>query len=123
MNIEELQAALSGLGVSPDDYVLRVNGDINDSASFISCYSVVTGTNNGNNVESSDKSLIPVTWDQITAKDTELKSDANKVVYKQQRLEEYPNFGEQLDYIYHHGIDKWKTDIVDPVKTKYPKPS
>mgnify|MGYP001376648032 FL=1 len=123
MNIEELQAALSGLGVSPDNYVLRVNGDINDSASFISCYNVVTGTNNGNNVESSDKSLIPVTWDQITAKDTELKSDANKVVYKQQRLEEYPNFGEQLDYIYHHGIDKWKTDIVDPVKTKYPKPS
>ena len=123
MNIKELQAALSGLGVSPDNYVLRVNGDINDSASFISCYNVVTGTNNGNNVESSDKSLIPVTWDQITAKDTELKSDANKVVYKQQRLEEYPNFGEQLDYIYHHGIDKWKTDIVDPVKTKYPKPS
>ena len=123
MNIEELQAALSGLGVSPDNYVLRVNGDINDSASFIKCYNVVTGTNNGNNVESSDKSLIPVTWDQITAKDTELKSDASKVAYKQQRLEEYPNFGEQLDYIYHHGIDKWKTDIVDPVKTKYPKPS
>ena len=123
MNIGELQAALSGLGVSSDNYVLRVNGDINDSASFISCYNVVTGTNNGNNVESSDKSLIPVTWDQITAKDTELKSDASKVAYKQQRLEEYPNFGEQLDYIYHHGIDKWKTDIVDPVKTKYPKPS
>ena len=123
MNIQELQAALSGLGVSPDNYVLRVNGDINNSASFINCYNVVTGTNNGNNVESSDKSLIPVTWDQITAKDTELKSDASKVAYKQQRLEEYPNFGEQLDYIYHHGIDKWKTDIVDPVKTKYPKPS
>ena len=123
MNMEELQAALSGLGVSPDNYVLRVNGDINDSASFISCYSVVTGTNNGNNVESSDKSLIPVTWEQVIAKDTELKSDASKVAYKQQRLEEYPNFGEQLDYIYHHGIDKWKTDIVDPVKTKYPKPS
>ena len=64
-----------------------------------------------------------MTWDQITAKDTELKSDASKVAYKQQRLEEYPNFGEQLDYIYHHGMDKWKTDIVDPVKTKYPKPS
>ena len=123
MNIGELQAALSGLGVSSDNYVLRVNGDINDSASFISCYNVVTGTNNGNNVESSDKSLIPVTWDQITAKDTELKSDANKVAYKQQRLEEYPNLREQLDYIYHHGIEKWKTDIVDPVKNKYPKPS
>ena len=30
--------------------------------------------------------------------------------------------GAQLDYIYHNGLDKWKTDIVDPVKAKYPKP-
>ena len=43
--------------------------------------------------------------------------------YKWQRKEEYPDWGTQLDYIYHNGIDKWKTDIVDPVKTKYPKPS
>ena len=34
----------------------------------------------------------------------------------------YPSVGEQLDYIYHNGIDKWKTDIVDPVKAKYPNP-
>ena len=34
----------------------------------------------------------------------------------------YPTLEEQLDYIYHNGIDKWKTDIVDPIKQKYPKP-
>ena len=39
------------------------------------------------------------------------------------RIREYPDWGTQLDYIYHNGIEKWKTDIVDPVKTKYPKPS
>ena len=43
--------------------------------------------------------------------------------YQRSRQEEYPNLGEQLDYIYHNGIEKWKTDIVDPVKNKYPKPS
>ena len=43
--------------------------------------------------------------------------------YKRQRLSEYPNWGEQLDYIYHNGVDAWKTDIVNPIKTKYPKPS
>ena len=43
--------------------------------------------------------------------------------YKPQRRAEYPTIAAQLDYIYHNGIDKWKTDIVDPVKTKYPKPS
>ena len=42
--------------------------------------------------------------------------------YKSQRRAEYPTIATQLDYIYHNGIDKWKTDIVDPVKAKYPKP-
>ena len=42
--------------------------------------------------------------------------------YKNKRQMEYPDWGAQLDYIYHNGIDKWKTDIVDPVKAKYPKP-
>ena len=41
--------------------------------------------------------------------------------YQRDRAAEYPDWGTQLDYIYHNGIDKWKTDIVDPVKNKYPK--
>ena len=43
--------------------------------------------------------------------------------YQRDRAKEYPDWGTQLDYIYHNGIEKWKTDIVDPVKDKYPKPS
>ena len=46
-----------------------------------------------------------------------------KIEYKNKRLEEYPDWQTQLDYIYHNGIDKWKTDIVNPIKAKYPKPS
>ncbi len=38
------------------------------------------------------------------------------------RHKDYPEIGAQLDYIYHNGIEKWKTDIVDPVKAKHPKP-
>jgi len=45
------------------------------------------------------------------------------ITYQNNRRQEYPDFGTQLDYIYHNGIDKWKTDIIDPIKTKYPKPS
>jgi hypothetical protein len=41
--------------------------------------------------------------------------------YKEQRASEYPAIADQLDYIYHNGIDAWKTDMIDPVKTKYPK--
>jgi len=49
--------------------------------------------------------------------------ELNKKLYMKQRAAEYPDWQSQLDYIYHNGIDKWKTDIVDPVKAKYPKPS
>ena len=45
------------------------------------------------------------------------------LTYQTERKEEYPDIGTQLDFIYHNGLDKWKTDIVDPVKAKYPKPS
>ena len=48
--------------------------------------------------------------------------ELDKLNYQSQRQDEYPDWGTQLDYIYHNGIDKWKTDIVDPVKKKYPKP-
>jgi hypothetical protein len=41
--------------------------------------------------------------------------------YKALRAAEYPAITDQLDYIYHNGIDAWKTDMIDPVKTKYPK--
>jgi hypothetical protein len=50
------------------------------------------------------------------------RAKLNRLRYKQQRREEYPDWNTQLDYIYHNGVDKWKTDIVDPVKAKYPKP-
>ena len=51
------------------------------------------------------------------------RAELDKEIYKGQRKYAYPDWGSQLDYIYHNGIDKWKTDVVDPVKKKYPKPS
>jgi hypothetical protein len=41
--------------------------------------------------------------------------------YKYQRQQEYPAIADQLDYIYHNGVDAWKEDMIDPVKNKYPK--
>ena len=66
--------------------------------------------------------------------EAEIERLKKEEVYKRQRTGQevdgvvttdtiYPPVEDQLDYIYHHGIDKWKTDIVDPVKAKYPKPS
>jgi hypothetical protein len=44
--------------------------------------------------------------------------DANK--YKEQRASEYPPIVDQLDMIFHNGIDVWKEQI-QAVKSKYPK--
>ena len=40
--------------------------------------------------------------------------------YKYNRAAEYPSIVDQLDDIYHNGIDGWKTTI-KAVKDKYPK--
>ena len=42
--------------------------------------------------------------------------------YKYQRQQEYKPLAEQLDNIYHNGIDAWKADI-KAIKDKYPKTS
>ena len=41
--------------------------------------------------------------------------------YKEQRASAYPSIADQLDKIYHEGIDAWKADIA-AVKQEYPKP-
>ena len=41
--------------------------------------------------------------------------------YKSQRKAEYPSIEDQLDDIYHNGIDTWKATI-KTIKDKYPKP-
>ena len=40
--------------------------------------------------------------------------------YKSQRRAEYPSLEDQLDDIYHNGIDAWKATI-KTIKDKYPK--
>ncbi len=44
-----------------------------------------------------------------------------KLDYKWKRQAEYPSVVDQLDDIYHNGIDAWKATI-KTTKDKYPKP-
>ena len=59
------------------------------------------------------------TEDEIAAKLTELKAAAK---HKIERQEEYPSIEDQLDLLYHSGLDGWKAKIKE-TKDKYPKPS
>jgi hypothetical protein len=42
--------------------------------------------------------------------------------YARNRATEYPDWGSQLNKIYDDGLTKWKAEMVDPIKAKYPKP-
>jgi len=63
------------------------------------------------------------TKEEVESKILELKAEVNANAYKHQRVSEYPPLSEQLDYIYHNGVEAWKTNMIQPVKDKYPKPT
>tara|TARA_R100001086_G_scaffold86784_1_gene42351 strand:- start:434 stop:835 length:402 start_codon:yes stop_codon:yes gene_type:complete len=55
--------------------------------------------------------------------DAEKKAESDAIAswtYKEKRMNEYPMIEEQLDDIYHNGIDGWKATI-KAIKDKYPK--
>ena len=60
---------------------------------------------------------------KINAEMARLQTEYNNNEYQRQRALAYAPLTEQLDYIYHNGIEAWKTDMINPVKTKYPKGS
>ena len=49
------------------------------------------------------------------------KQDSDNEKYDSKRMREYPTIEDQLDKIYHEGIDAWKNDMIKPIKDKYPK--
>tara|TARA_R100000700_G_C3131849_1_gene116761 strand:+ start:579 stop:872 length:294 start_codon:yes stop_codon:yes gene_type:complete len=61
-----------------------------------------------------------ITNEQILAKQTELKNTYDNNAYQRSRQAEYPTIVDQLDDIFHNGIDGWKATI-QAIKDKYPK--
>lgn len=64
----------------------------------------------------------PPTDKAIADKLKELKAEYSSLEYSRKRQAEYPDWRTQLNKIYDDGLEKWKTEMVDPIKTKYPKP-
>ena len=56
----------------------------------------------------------------IETKQTELQTAYDNDEYKRNRAKEYPSIADQLDDIYHNGVDGWKATI-KTTKDKYPK--
>ena len=67
-----------------------------------------------------DNKKVTLDEDKIKTKISELETSYNKLEYQRQREQEYPSMQDQLDDIYHNGIDGWKKTI-KTIKDKYPK--
>ena len=58
---------------------------------------------------------------EISAEVARLQAEYDNNEYQRQRAAAYPSIADQLDTIYHEGIDAWKATIA-AVKQEYPKP-
>ena len=77
-------------------------------------------TTSGGEIVQWDSTDPQPTEQEIEVKLAELKYQEEVNVYQEKRKLEYPDWGDQLDQIYHSGIDAWKADI-KAIKDKYPK--
>ena len=87
---------------------------INPSAKFI------VRANSVDQIEWTDGTT-PISKSDIEAKMVVLQNEYNNNKYQRDRQKEYPSVVDQLDDIYHNGIDAWKATI-KTTKDKYPKP-
>ena len=71
-----------------------------------------------------DKDFVLTAFDasgnEITLNMTNINNWVDPNAYVGKRVAEYPSIVDQLDDIYHNGIDAWKLTI-KAVKDKYPK--
>jgi hypothetical protein len=63
----------------------------------------------------------PISKEDLETKKAELQADYDAKQYQRDRKKEYPTIEDQLDDIYHNGINAWKATI-KVTKDKYPKP-
>ena len=68
-----------------------------------------------------DGTKIELEQSKIDAARTTLNAEYVALEYSRNRAAEYPSIEDQLDDIYHNGIDAWKATI-KVTKDKYPKP-
>jgi len=62
----------------------------------------------------------PILKTEIETAREELQNQYNLKQYQRDRVKEYPPMADQLDDIFHNGIDSWKANI-QIIKDKYPK--
>ena len=91
--------------------------------------SAILAINSSAEVSVNAEDLDQITWHNgtaviskadIVAKQAELKATYDAKAYQRKRAAEYPSISDQLDDLYHNGIDGWKATI-KVTKDTFPK--
>jgi hypothetical protein len=68
-----------------------------------------------------DGNVIEYNENEVLEKIEELQAEYEANQYQRDRAEQYPSTADQLDMLYHQGIEGWKAEI-KKVKDAHPKP-
>lgn len=82
----------------------------------------VVTINAGTDAWDKDGNVVELDESKIVTEITRLEAEWTANEYSRNRKAEYPDWSVQLEKIYDDGLTKWKSEMVDPVKAKYPKP-
>ena len=100
------------------DAQVVVNGEPSNQAEYEANVKYISGADD--NGSAIFKDTQDFTWSQVSAKKAELQTAYDNNEYQRKRADEYPSIADQLDDIYHNGVDGWKATIKS-TKDKYPK--
>ena len=91
-----------------------------DHAAIRKAYPDVTAIYDDTGAFDKDGKSVTLEQSKIDTARSELNAAYAAVKYQRDREAEYPSIVDQLDDIYHNGIDAWKATI-KKTKDKYPK--
>ena len=108
--------SLNTKGGNNHEYVMT--GTPTNEAEYNSQVKFISGADaNGTAIFSDTQAY---SWSEVSAELTALQTAYDNNEYQRDRAEEYPSIVDQLDDIYHNGVDGWKATI-KTVKDKFPK--
>ena len=107
----------SAIKALKDDAEFVISGEPTNEADYKANVKYVTGADENGTAIFGDQLY---TWSEVSAKQAELQTAYDNNEYQRKRASEYPSIADQLDDIYHNGVDGWKATI-KTTKDKYPK--
>lgn len=120
-NILFCQQAIEELGLTDRDYSLF--GYPNTEDEFFDCVKIVVDKDTiGTAVYEKFVERYPFNYQQFIEKVNKYREIYNNNQYQRDRAVAYPSIQDQLDLLYHGGLNAWKEEI-NKIKEQFPKPN